>query len=157
MALTLERLNLVKQRCRMDAHKPGIVENLRALWKHMEQAGQLDMQFLPIYGADITGAADVVLANVPCKLYALVLEKPAASTVDVWSKISNHTSATEAHGDIVVNFVGTGGGGRTCALIFPDGHIFSAGATFCNHTANDGTTRSARVDAPVGFAIVGAA
>lgn len=154
MALTLERVLAVKQRCRQDSRKPGVTENLRALWKHFEQIGNPDLQFVAL---DYTGRADQVIADVPCKLYALYLAKPTASTTAAWVKISDHATTAAASGDVVVTLVGTGGGGQTHCLTFPDGLKLATGATTASHTAVDGTTDSATADSCAGFAIIGAA
>jgi hypothetical protein len=154
MALTLERILSVKQRCRMDSRKPGVVESLRALWKHMEQLTNPDLQWVPL---DYTGNADQVIANVACKLYALYLAKPAASTVAAWVKISDHATVAAAAGDVVVPFIGTGGGGQTHCQVWPDGLKLATGATTASHTAVNGNTDSDDADSCVGFAIVGAA
>lgn len=154
MALTLERANDVKQRTRMDSRKPGVTETLRALWKHMEQLGNPDLQYVAL---DYTTAADIVIADVPCKLYAWYFLKPTASTTDAWIKISNHISVAAAAGDIVIPLVGTGGGGAVHCLVFPDGLKLSAGATTAQHTSLAGNTDSAAGDGCGGFAIVGAA
>ena len=154
MALTLERINDVKQRCRMDSRKPGVVETLRALWKHMEQLGNLDLQFVAL---DYTAGADQVIADVACKLYAWYFLKPSASTTDAWIKISNHATVAAAAGDIVIPLVGTGGGGAVHCLVFPDGLKISTGLTTAQHTSLAGSTDSSAGDACGGFAIIGAA
>jgi hypothetical protein len=154
MALTLEGINRVKQRCRRETRKPGIAEVLRALFKHMEALGNPDLQFVPL---DYTPGADQVVADVACKLYALCFIKPAASTTDAWLKGSNHATTAAAAGDIVVPLVGTGGGGAAHILAFPDGLKLSTGLTTAQHTTLAGNTDSAAADACGGFAIVGAA
>ena len=154
MALSLERALDVKKRTRMDIRKPGITENLRALWKHMEQLGNPDLQYVSL---DYTTAADIVIANVACKLYAWCFIKTAASTTDAWIKISNHATVAAAAGDIVVPLVGTGGGGAAHCIVFPDGLKLSTGATTAQHTSLAGSTDSDAADGCGGFAIVGAA
>lgn len=154
MALTLERINDVKQKCRFDSRNPGPVECLRALFKHQEQRGNPDMQFVPL---DYTGNADQVIADVACKLYAIYLVKPTASTTAAWVKISDHATVAAASGDVVIPFVGTGGGGQAHCVVFPDGLKLATGATTASHTAVDGNTDSADADSCAGFAIVGAA
>jgi hypothetical protein len=154
MALTLERALDVKKRTRMDTRKPGVTENLRALWKHMEALGNPDLQFVPL---DYTGGADIVVADVACKLYALYVLKPAASTTDAWIKISDHATTAAANGDVVVKLLGTGGGGRAYCIVFSDGLKLGTGATTASHTTVNGNTDSAAGDSANGFAIIGAA
>jgi len=154
MALTLENVNLVKQRTRWEIRKPGASEALRALWKHLEQLSNPDLQLVAL---NYAGGADQVIANVACKLYALYLRKPAASTTDAWIKASDHATTCSGNGDLVVKMIGTGGGGQEHALVFPDGLKFGTGLTTASHTTVNGTTHSSAGDACVGFAIVGAA
>lgn len=154
MALTLENINLVKQRTRWDTRKPGVSEIMRAFFKHMESLGNPDLQFVPI---DQTSNADAVIADVACKLYALYLKKPATSTVDAWFKGSNHATVAAAAGDLVIPLVGTGGGGAEHCLCFPDGLKLSTGLTIAEHTSLAGSTDSSDADAVGGWAIVGAA
>ena len=60
MALTLERVLAVKQRCRQDSRKPGVTENLRALWKHFEHSQ--DFEFLhSMFQTFVRRAADFLI------------------------------------------------------------------------------------------------
>lgn len=152
MALVLEDIQLVKQRSRWDVRKPGSAENFRALFKHMEALKNPDLKLAPISGLQ---TADVVLSDSPCKLYALFLVKPTASTVDAWIHLSDHATVASS-GDVSVKFVGTGGGGQTHNVTFPDGLQLATGATVGCHTAVGGTTKSLVADAVTGFGIVGA-
>jgi len=151
--LTLEGIRNVVDRTRADTRKPGVAESLRSLWQHMQQLGNLDLQFVS-WGA--TNAADKVVADVACKLYALFLAKPSASTVDAWFKGSNHATVTAANGDVTVFFVGTSGGGRQYCPVFHDGLPLGTGLTVQTHTTVNGNTKSNAADSVTGFAIVGA-
>jgi hypothetical protein len=152
MALTLEDINLVKRRTRWDTRKPGVSENLRALFKHMESKSNPDLKFQAISGLE---TADVVLSDSACKLYALYLVKPTASTVNAWMHLSDHATVSSS-GDVTVKFVGTGGGGQVHCVTFPDGLQLATGATVGCHTAVGGTSKSLVADAVTGFGIVGA-
>jgi hypothetical protein len=154
MSLTLENANQVKQRARSESRRAGQAAGLRSFWHYLEQLGNPDLQFVAISALQ---TADVVLANVACKLYAILITKPAASTVDSWFKVSDHATVAAAAADVVVKCLGTGGGGRGYAVIFHDGLKLGTGATAGAHTAVDGNSKSLVADAPVGFAIVGAA
>lgn len=154
MALTLENINQVKQRVHDSLRKPGPGEALRGLFKHMQQLGNPRLQLVPI---DLTGGADVVVADVPCKLYALYVKKPEASTTAAWVKGSDHATTAAAAGDVVVPLVGTGGGGQEHCLTFNDGLKLANGLTVASHTAVNGNTDSNAADAAGGFAIIGAA
>lgn len=155
MALpTLEGINLVKQRTRWDARKPGVSEGLRSLWKHMEQLGNPDLYFEAFSGLD---SADQVISDSACKLYALFVKKPTASTVDAWMKGSDHATVAAAAADVTAKLVGTAGGGREYVLVFHDGLKLATGLTLGCHTTVNGNTKSAAADAATGFAIIGAA
>lgn len=153
MALTLEDVNLVKRRTRYDTRKPGVSETLRALFKHMESLRNPDLKFQSISGLQ---TADQVLSDSPCKLYALYLTKPTASTVDAWAKLSDHATVAAANGDVTAKFVGTGGGGQTHCMAFNDGLQLATGATVGCHTTVNANGKSLVADAVTGFGIVGA-
>lgn len=152
MSLSLTDINKVKAKARYDLKKPGVVEALRGLFKHMEQLRNPDLQFVPITGS----GADEVIADVGAKLYALYLRKPTASTTDAWFKISNHATTASANGDLVVYLRGTDGGGKEHCMTWNDGLPFGTGLTAASHTANNGAVASAAADQPTGFAIIGA-
>lgn len=153
MALTLEGINLVKQRSRHDTRKPGVFEALQSLWKHMQQLGNLDLQIV-VWGS--TAAADKVVADAACKVYAIFLSKPSASTTDAWFKGSDHATVAAAAGDFSARMVGTGGGGRQYCPVFHDGLPMGTGFTVQTHTTVNGNTKSAAADSVTGFAIIGA-
>jgi hypothetical protein len=155
MALTLEGIVNIKERCRIESRRnPAVADGLRAFFKSMQQLGNPDLQFVAISGLS---AADVVLANVACRLYGVFIIKPSASTVDAWFKISDHATVAGTNPDVAVKLIGTGGGNKSFFLNFGDGLQLGTGATAGSHTANNGNTKSAAADAPTGFGIVGAA
>lgn len=154
MALTLEGIQLVKERCRIEARRnPAVADGLRAFFKAMQALGNLDLQFVPISGLE---TADKVLADVPCKLYGLFFQKPAASTVDSWLKVSDHATVAAANGDVTAKLRGTSGGNRSYFMNFGDGLPLPTGATAGAHTTVNANGKSLVADAPTGFAIVGA-
>jgi len=153
MALTLEGIRKVIERTRNDVRKPGVPEGLRSLWIHMQQLGNLDLQYVAFSGL---GSADGVIADAACKLYALYVKKPTASTVDAWLKGSNHATTAAVNGDVTAFLVGTSGGGREYVLVFHDGLPLGTGLTVGCHTTVNGNTKSNAADAATGFAIVGA-
>lgn len=154
MALTLENINLTKQRTRWDVRKPGVSEVFRALWKHMEQKGNPDLQLVNF---DQTGNADQVIADVACKIYAIFFKKPAASTTAAWLKISDHATTAAANGDVVISLAAAAAALKEGAVVFPDGLDMVNGATLASHTTVNGATDSSDADACAGFVIVGAA
>lgn len=153
-ALSLESNLLVKQKTRADSRRSSVTENLRALWAYMAYLGNPDLQIVFYSGLE---TADVVVADAACKLHALYMKKPSASTTNAWLKGSNHASAAAAAGDIVHFLVGTGGGGREYCPTYGDGLPFGTGLTIGCHTTNNGNTKSNVADAATGFAIIGAA
>jgi hypothetical protein len=153
LALTVEALNLVRQRVFPNLRGRHIAEQVKGLFDHLNHAGNPDLQFVPLTGA----ATDQVVADVAFKLYALYIKKPAASTTDAWFKGSNHATVAAGTGDVQVILLGTGGGGKEYLLVFPTGLLLSTGLTVATHTTLTGTTDSAAADQPTGFAIVGAA
>lgn len=155
MALSLESINLVKQRTRWQTRTPGAVEALRSLWKHMEQLGNPDLQFV-FY--DEAGQSGKVIADVPCKVYALYIKKPAASTVLAFLKLINATTVgTEAKGDVCIMQAAAVGAKKEFCIVFHDGLSFATGVTVASDKAVDNSTASEVVDGAAGFVIVGAA
>lgn len=154
MALTVEDANKVKQRTFADLRGRHIGEQLKAFWNHINALGNPDLQFVPISGLE---TADKVVADVACKLYGIYLRKPTGSTTDAWAKGSDHATVAAANGDIVAKLLGTGGGGKEHLMSFPSGLLLGTGLTVGAHTTVNGNTKSNVADAPIGWAIVGAA
>jgi hypothetical protein len=153
MALTLEDALKVKQRCLADTRTAGTQSMLRTLFSHISQMlKNPNLQYVALSGLN---AADVVVSDVACKVYAIVGRKPDGSTTDAWLKGSDHATTAAANGDFVVKFIGTDGENRTLASLYPDGLLLGTGFTVGSHTTVSGNTKSASADAPVGFAIVG--
>ncbi len=154
MALSLENILLVKLKCRIDIQRnPGVSKALAAQFMHLNTIGNPDLQYVPI---DYTGNADIVVADVACRIYAIALTKPTASTTDAWPKGSDHATVASANGDWVQKMIGTGGGGRQYCPTYQDGLIMGTGFTTASHTTVNGSTDSNDADASVGFAIIGA-
>lgn len=153
MALgTLRSLGQIKQIARLDASgSPAVAEALRALYKHLEQ----NPKELYYKAFTTSGAADVVLSDAPCKIYALMTKKRTGSTTASWLKVSAHATVAAAAGDIVVPFTAAGGTKAHCQ-IWPDGKHLLLGVTIAQHTAVDGNTDSAAADSVDGFVLLGA-
>lgn len=154
MALSLEGVLVVKQKSRFDSRKAGVTESLRALWAYLPYLGNPDLQLVAYSGLE---TADAVIADAACKVHAIYVKKPTASTVDAWLKGSDHASAAAANGDVVVKLIGTGGGGREYCPVFADGLPMGTGFTLGSHTTVNGAVKSAAADAATGFVIIGAA
>lgn len=153
MALTTESINLVRQRCFPQLKGRHIQEQLKGLFDHLNHAGNPDLTFVALSGS----TSDQVISDVACKVYAVYVRKPTASTTDAWVKASDHASAAAANGDFVLKLLGTGGGGKEYMAVFPTGLLMGTGFTLATHTTVNGSTDSNAADQPVGFAIVGAA
>lgn len=153
MALgTLIDLVQIKQKARVDAAKsPAVAKALRALYEHLE--GSPKQLFWKPFTT--SGAADVVLSDAACKIYALMVKKRTGSTTASWLKLSAHATVAAAAGDIVVPFTAAGGTKAFCQ-IWPDGLSLLLGVTVAQHTAVDGNTDSAAADSVDGFVLLGA-
>ena len=153
MALTLENINLVKQKTYPDSRWPGVAENLRALWAHMQQLRNVDLKIGMFSGLN---SADVVISDSACKVFAIFMKKPTASTTNAWFKGSNHATVAAADGDFATFLVGSSGGGREYCVVYSDGLPMGTGFTVGCHTTVNGNTKSNAADAATGFVIVGA-
>lgn len=155
MALpTLEGVQAIVRRCRIEARRsPGVAESLRSLFKHLQSKNNPDLYFEAYSGLE---TADQVISDSACKLYALFMHKPSASTVNAWMKGSDHATVAAAAADIATFMVGTSGGNREYCLVWHDGLPLATGLTLGCHTTVNGNTKSAAADAVVGFAIIGA-
>ena len=154
MAFTLEDALRVKQKTLAHTRKAASQSVLRTLFSHLAQHKKNpDLKFAAIYGLE---SADVAASDAACRVYAVLLRKPAASTVDAWGKFSDHATVAAAAADFAEKFIGTSGGGQELCAVFPDGMLLGTGCTFGCHTAKDGNSKSLVADAVVGFAILGA-
>jgi hypothetical protein len=153
MAFTLTDIHTVREKTRYEARSAGVAEALRGLFKHLNQIGNPDLKIAEFSGLN---AADVVVADAACKVFAIFMRKPTASTTDSWLKGSNHASAAAANGDFVAYLRGTSGGGRSYCCCFMDGLPMGTGFTIGAHTTVNGSTKSASADAATGFVIAGA-
>jgi hypothetical protein len=153
MAQTLESALNVKKKALGDTRRASTQSLLRTFFSHMAQhhAG-VDLQLVAVSG---TKAADVVLSDVAGKLYALVLRKPAGSVVNSFVHVTDHASVA-SDGALAMQFKTVESDAKEKAIVFPDGMDFSVGMTLAVDTTVAGSTPSETVDAPVGFAIVGA-
>lgn len=155
MAQSLASALSVKTKTLAASRNPDSQSLLRTFFSYWAQhKGNADIEFKPISGLN---SADAVLSDVAGRLLVLFLRKPSASTTDAWAKISDHATTAAANGDVVVKLIGTGGGNQEVCLVFPQGLKLGTGATIGSHTTVNGNTKSNVADAPVGFAIVGAA
>lgn len=152
MALSLEGINLTKQRARAEIRSPHIALLLKTLFSYLAQhKGNPDLQFTAYSSLSTT---DVVIADAACRLYALYVKKPATSTTAAYVGITNHASTGSTAAATMRLYLPTS---NEELLIFPDGLAMSAGVTIISATAPSGATGSSAADQSSGFGIVGGA
>src|SRR6187551_2654901 len=110
MALVLSDIATVLRKMMPEAKSAGVQEIARALKAHFVTLGLPDLKIVFFSGLE---TADAVVSDSACKLYAVYVKKPAASTTNAWFKGSNHATVAAANGDITAFLVGTSGGGRS--------------------------------------------
>lgn len=159
MAFSGEAVNLTKQRSEQSTRNasPGVQSSLRAFWSFM--LGQkLGLNQLQMVSFDHTtngsngSNADTVICAGACTLY-LVYYKKFTGAVESFLKISNHATAIQAAGQLIVDTIALAQEG-----LWQDykGMTFATGATLATVTAYNGTTRSLLADSNDGFALIGA-
>jgi hypothetical protein len=149
MAQTLASALSVRQKALADTRNASSQSLLRTFFSFWaQQKGNADLEFKAISGLQTADAG---------KLHVLFLRKPSASTTTAYAKISDHATVAAAAAELVAALIGTGGGNQEICQVYPDGLKFGTGMTIGSHTTASGNTKSAAADAPVGFAIVGAA
>ncbi len=152
MALSLENANIVRQRVLAETRKPKTQAVLKALFSYLSQhKGSPQLQFVSFAALEATS---VVIADAPCKLYAIYTKKPSASTVTAFFKLTDHASTGSGTAEDVKYPLKTNAEDLVC---FFDGLAMAAGVTLLSHTTSDGTTLTAAADRADGWVIVGAA
>lgn len=148
-ALTLEDAHLSFQKIYPDAKSVPVAEVVRCLKKlQSEHLKGIQFQVVSISGMD---SADKVIADVACKLYLIVVQKPSGSSTNAWFKLSDHASTAAAAADAALKLTDT-----NWHMIFNgEGMPYGTGITAGSHTTVNGNTKSAAADAPLGLAIVG--
>lgn len=152
MALTLSDANLVRQRVVAETREPHIQALLKVLFSHIAQhKGNCDLQLVNFAIA----AADIVIADVACRLYALYYDRPSTAVAS-WLKGSDHATTAAQDPDVIIPIVASHDG-KGQMLVFPSGLALANGLSIASHTAINGTTDSSAPERGTGFAIVGAA
>jgi hypothetical protein len=152
MALSLEGAHFVKRKAVLENRAPKIAMLFKALFSYLAQhKGNPDLQYVAF--AALTTTATVI-ADAACRLYALYLKKPAASTTASWVHGTNHASTAASTAATFRAYLPTS---NEELLIFPDGLALSAGLVLISVTAAGGATESAAADRATGFGIVGGA
>jgi hypothetical protein len=152
MALSLEDPNLVKQKCRAESRKPDVQAGLKALFSYISQhLSSPNLQFVPFTELS-SGSTASVIADVPCKLYGLFIQSPAAAANKAYAKFTDdETTASATAFEVGLGITAT----KQIFLSFPQGKSMANGIAARGDTAIDGSTGSAAADRVSGFAIVG--
>jgi hypothetical protein len=151
MALSTQNIVLAKRRAlnNQAGVTPGAQAALKALFQYLAQhKGNPDLQVKEFALLDDT---ERVIADVACRLYALVFYK-ATATATFSKATDSATTASDAASELRFwqNAIGYQ------VVTWPDGLAFANGITMQgNTTANGGTSSGA--NAALGFAILGAA
>ena len=162
MALTTETILLAKRRVFQALSKTGTaggsplaVAAFKELFKWFDShKSNPVLQLVAI--SDLT--ADVVAADVPCKLYGIYLKKQATGT-DAFYNVFNDTTNDATEGDKRFTF-GLITASEEQFAIFPNGFDLLAGMVHGSYTAAAGaagSTPTTSGDGPNGFVLIGAA
>lgn len=161
MALSLETQNLVWQKAKVSLDaleaKAPVREAIRKLKDYiMATKGNITLQFVAIDASTADDASGSVLADVACRLYAVVGIKPNTGTDAYLAILDDATDDTGVATDVraVLPFLEAK---DNVVAIFPKGLTMGTGVVAKAYTDWDGTTDSTAGDAPNGFAIIGAA
>ena len=159
MAFSGEAQSLVWQRAEIALRNasPGAQAAMRALktWLAAHKLALSTLQFVAFdrttNGTDGSNA-DTVICSAACTLYYLYGKKFTTATLS-YLKISNHASAIQAQGEIIL-------ASTTASIelqyISYQGFAFATGATLASVTAYNGTTHNALAASHDGFAVIGA-
>lgn len=157
MAISTQNANLVRQKTFMINRNPGVFYALKAFFLHLAaNKGNPDLQLVNVDGTSMAsdgGAADQVIANAACTLYAVYLKKVGSTAV--WFKVGD--SATVAAGDgtdVLTHKLTTLA--QEDLLLYPTGMAFANGISIEEDTTSTGTTRTLAANRADGFIILGA-
>ncbi len=153
MALSTQSAVLAKRRAGnwvSGFGKPFTQGALKWFWSWISQfAGNPDLQIKEFAAlSDV----EVVIADVACKLYALILAK-ATATATYTKATDSATTSSDASSEIRIKQAGAA---TETVLFYPQGLPMASGITMQGNTTAGGGTGSA-ADGANGFAIVGAA
>ena len=152
MALSLSDINLVRQRTFGETRKPKVQAILKALFSYLAQhKGSPDLQIVAF--ADLTSGTGTAIADAACRVHAIFVKKPSASTVSAYFKGSDSpttASATAPEFSMVIPSA------NEDIVVFPDGLSMANGFAIRSDTTAAGSTGSVAADQPDGFVIVGA-
>lgn len=154
MAISTQAIGLAKRRAfnflslNCNPETRGLIGDLFQTLAQLRKSP--DLQIVE-FDLQTSAAADAVIADAACKIYAIVVKK--ANATAAWLKGSDHASAsssTAAEWMVELNAAGE------TVHVFPAGYAQGTGWTLGADTTASGTTNSTAGDGPKGFAIIGA-
>ncbi len=150
MALATQNIVLAKQRALHFNVRPAVQGLIKWLFMYFGQMGaNPDLQVVEFAALS---SSEVVIADVPCRLYAVVLQKATATAT--YTKITD-SATTSSDADSEYRIKQSAAGVET-ALIFPYGEAFANGITMQGNTAPSTGTGSG-ANGGNGYCLVGAA
>ena len=161
MALSLQDSLFVWQKVKASSDSLNldkvIVDSLKSLKERLAGVGgNPNLQFVPIDATTVDDASGAILADVACRLYAVVAKKQATAT-DVFLHILDDATddtgiATDTR--VMLSFIESS---DQAIASYPKGVAMGTGVVAKAYTESDGVTDSASTDTPNGFIIIGAA
>lgn len=158
MAVTPVNALQARQKALLSTRSPGVFYVLKSLFLHMAaNQGNPDLLYVTIDGlvnsSDSGNTASQVIADAPCKLYALWLKKSGSTAT--FFKVTNHASTATTDGTQDFGYKMTTASEEN-AWCFPTGHAFSTGIVVTEDTTATGSTLTLAANRIDGFAIIGA-
>lgn len=153
MALSLTSANSVRQKALREIRRPGVDVILRELFSFLAQhRNSPDLQFVPFAALS---DSETVIADAPCKAYALFTSVLSTSDAATFVKMTDHaTTSSDAASEFRFKIGGVGA--EEEVFVWPRGKAFANGITMQGNTTANGGTASDAADGASGFAIVGA-
>lgn len=124
---------------------------VRTLFQTLAQSRKNpDLQIVE-FDLQTSAAADAVIADAACKVYAIVVKKANATVA--FLKAADHASAASSTAEEWKTELNAA---SEVVMVFPGGWAQGTGFTLGSDTTSDGTTNSTAGDGPKGFVIIGA-
>lgn len=151
MALSTQEFTLAKRRFNQNAAQNACLKQLAVAFFGWlaNQKGRPPLQVVEF--TNLTGT-DTVIADAPCRLFAILLKK-ATTTAAYFKGSDNATTSSSTAPEIEFrqNSITSDG------LFFPKGNDMANGLTISSDTTSDGAAGSAAGDGASGVVLLGAA
>lgn len=159
MALTLESANRVRQKTFAFSRNPGIFYLLKALFLHFaaNKSNSIQLQLVNVDGTSMSsdgGAAQQVVANVACTLYAIYLITRTTGPTTTWFKLTDNASTCTTNGGEDIHYAFKAKSEERL-YVAPIGHAMSNGITIDENTTATGGTETLKANRLDGFIILG--